>query len=144
MRPDQERAAVIAEAISWVGTPYHANARIKGVGVDCAMLLAEVYNLAGVLGRIEPGAYAADFALHRSDEIFLGWVQRFAFEIDQPRPGDVAVFKFGRCFSHGAILIDDAGQLVHALAPCRAVVRGALGAGELAGRPVKFFSVWGA
>ena len=32
------RAAVVAEAIAWLGTPYHHRARIKGVGVDCAQL----------------------------------------------------------------------------------------------------------
>jgi len=27
---------LIAEARSWIGTPYHHQARLKGVGVDCA------------------------------------------------------------------------------------------------------------
>lgn len=137
------RAAVIAEALSWVGTPYHENARIKGVGVDCAMLLAEVVERAGVLPHIDPGDYAADFALHRSEEIFLGWLQRYATETETSRAGDVAVFKFGHCFSHGAILTDDDGGLVHAMKRDNAVVRSRLGEGFLAGRAVKFFTLWG-
>ena len=30
-----QRLAVVAEAESWLGTPYHHEARIKGHGVDC-------------------------------------------------------------------------------------------------------------
>lgn len=37
----QQRAAVIAEAESWLSTPYHHEARIKGHGVDCAQILDE-------------------------------------------------------------------------------------------------------
>ena len=40
---DAQRAAVVAEARSWIGTPYHHAADVKGHGVDCAMLLIRVY-----------------------------------------------------------------------------------------------------
>lgn len=33
----------VAEAITWLGTPYHHQGRVKGVGVDCGTLLCEVY-----------------------------------------------------------------------------------------------------
>ena len=36
------RAAVVHEALSWIGTPYHTGARLKSVGTDCGMFLAEV------------------------------------------------------------------------------------------------------
>jgi cell wall-associated NlpC family hydrolase len=36
------RAAVVREAESWIGTPFHHAARVKGAGIDCLMLLAEV------------------------------------------------------------------------------------------------------
>ena len=39
MRPNIDRAAVVAAAREWIGTPYHHMADIKGVGCDCAMLL---------------------------------------------------------------------------------------------------------
>lgn len=32
---DLQRAAVVAEARSWIGTPYHNCADVKGAGVDC-------------------------------------------------------------------------------------------------------------
>jgi len=30
--------SLIDEARTWLGTPYHHQPRVKGVGVDCAML----------------------------------------------------------------------------------------------------------
>lgn len=35
-------SAVVAEARRWVGTPYQHQARLHGVGVDCAGLIIEV------------------------------------------------------------------------------------------------------
>jgi cell wall-associated NlpC family hydrolase len=45
-----QRAAVVAEAKTWIGTPYHHAADVKGHGVDCAMLLVRIY---GDLGLVE-------------------------------------------------------------------------------------------
>ena len=36
------REAVVTEAKTWIGTPFHHAARIKGAGVDCLMLLSRV------------------------------------------------------------------------------------------------------
>ena len=33
---DALRERVVAEALSWLGTPYAHRQRLKGVGVDCA------------------------------------------------------------------------------------------------------------
>jgi cell wall-associated NlpC family hydrolase len=39
---EDERAAVVAEARTWIKTPWRHMADIKGAGVDCAMLLVRV------------------------------------------------------------------------------------------------------
>src|SRR3954454_10152249 len=58
------RAAVVTEAETWIGTPFHHAARVKGAGVDCLMLLAEVYERAGITaGRINPPFYVPDWHL---------------------------------------------------------------------------------
>jgi cell wall-associated NlpC family hydrolase len=95
-------------ALSWLNTPYHSMAKIKGVGVDCAQLLIGVYEEIGILplGEIAPGAYTHDFHLHRSEEKYLYWVEKYCYKITAPKPGDIALFKFGRCISHGAIVLD--------------------------------------
>ncbi len=101
------RAGVVAVAKSWLGTPYHTGGRLKGVGVDCLTLLAEVYAEAGVTPRIDVPYYPADWHLHRGEERYLKGLLLHAREIDAPPlPGDIALWKFGRCFSHGAIVID--------------------------------------
>ena len=102
------RESVIAEAKTWLQTPYHSGARIKGAGVDCGQFLIGVYLNAGVLqqGECEPGGYAFDWHLHRSEEKYLSWVQKYCELIDgDPLPGDIAVFQFGRCVSHAGIVV---------------------------------------
>jgi len=43
------RATIIAEARSWLGTPFQHQAMLKGVGVDCVGLVIGVGLAAGVL-----------------------------------------------------------------------------------------------
>lgn len=101
------RHAVIAEALSWAGTPYHANARVKGAGADCLTFLAGVYEACGVIPPVDIPHYPADWHMHRDEERYLGGVLRYCQEISgPPLPGDIALWRFGRCFSHGAIVLD--------------------------------------
>src|SRR6266849_892211 len=126
MTIDPRRGSVLAEAESWLRTPYHHMARVKGAGADCLTLLAEVYEKAGVIPHVEVPFYPPDWNLHRDAERYLEGVTRYAREVAYcandvppcggaasgeavrrhgPQPGDVAVFKFGRCFAHGAIIV---------------------------------------
>src|SRR4029078_6925542 len=91
-----KRRAVLREAESWIGTPFHHAARVKGAGVDCLMLLAEVYERAGVSRRIEPPFYVPDWHLHRDAERYMEGLLRYARSADVPEPGDIALFRFGR------------------------------------------------
>jgi cell wall-associated NlpC family hydrolase len=38
-----KRPDIVEEARSWLGTPYHHQAALKGVGCDCIGLLRGVY-----------------------------------------------------------------------------------------------------
>jgi cell wall-associated NlpC family hydrolase len=133
-----QRSLVIAEAETWLRTPYHHMGRIKAGGTDCLMLLAEVYKAAGVLRHIDVPFYPPDWNLHRDAERYLEGVVRYAREIEgPPKRGDVAVFKFGRCFAHGAIVVSWP-RLIHAWHDAGVVyVDG--NQSPLAGRPVRFF-----
>lgn len=143
------REDVIREARAWLGTPYHHAARVKGAGVDCLMLVLEVYGRAGVFARqgvdvatIAIPRYARDIMLHRSRETYLEGLRRYAVEVTDPAPGDIALWKFGRIYSHAAI-ITDWPVIIHAYAPEHRVVTGDATLGALAGRPVRFFDPWG-
>lgn len=132
------RQRVVAEAETWLRTPYHHMGRIKGGGTDCLMLLAEVYAAAGVIGHVEVPFYPPDWNLHRDAERYLEGLMRYAREIDgPPQRGDVAVFKFGRCFAHGAIVITWP-RLIHAWCDTGVVFADASQA-PLSGRQVLFF-----
>lgn len=132
--------AIVDEAKSWLNTPYHPHARIKGVGVDCAMLLAEVYERAGVIPHVDPGHYSPQFGLHRSEEVFKRFVELYGTEIDGPEPGCCVLFKYGRCFSHGAVMVSER-EFVHASLPVRMVCLGALSDAEVSHREKKFYKV---
>lgn len=135
-----ERAMVIEEARTWLGTPYHPHARVKGAGVDCAMLLIEVYRACNLIPDVDPGHYAPDWHLHRSDELYLKSIIRYAREVPEPLPGDVALFRFGRCVSHGAIVIAWP-TVIHAYRGEGCVLADAAQR-QLAGRLAGFYSIW--
>jgi cell wall-associated NlpC family hydrolase len=104
---DPRRTKVVEEARAWLGTKYHHMARIKGAGTDCVMLLAEVYESAGVIPHQDIPFYHPDWNLHRNAEVYWDGLLKLAAEIPgPPQPGDVVLFKFGRCFAHGAIVIE--------------------------------------
>ena len=134
------RDSVIAQAWSWLGTPYHHHGRVKGVGVDCAQLLCACFEDAGLVPHVDPGFYPHDWHLHRSEELFIGWLARAgAVQVERGRPGDVALFRFGRTFSHGAILVDER-SVVHAYVDV-GVILTRFDEEPLLGRPTQFWSV---
>ena len=133
------RRRVVVEAESWVGTPFHHAARVKGAGVDCLMLLAEVYERAGVVTRIDPPFYVPDWHMHRDAERYREGLARYAREIEgPPLAGDIALFRFGRTLSHGAIVVQWP-RLIHAYWSI-GVVWGDASLYPLNGREVRFFS----
>jgi cell wall-associated NlpC family hydrolase len=210
--PDEaaQRAAIVREARSWIGTRYENCADVKGRngGVDCGMLLVRVFVDCGLCAPFDPRPYPPDWHLHRAEEKYLGFVFDRTREVylaaphpnplpqagegvrpaigaaatsPRPRqgspqnsranfvgcpsgeggersepgegqsiqlvqPGDVAVFRFGRCYSHGGIVVEtDPLAIVHAYAPARCVVEELIGQNpELADtrRGARFFSYW--
>lgn len=143
------RARVLEEANHWVNTPYHHEGRVLGQGVDCAMILCEVYYAAGLIPHIDPRPYPRDWHLNRDEERYLGWIKKYAIEVPGPLPGDIAVWKFGRGFAHGAIVVDWP-VVIHAYLPAGRVVvddgmRGELmwvGRGErMRRRELQFWSI---
>ena len=133
------RQAVVAEAKEWIGTPFHHAARVKGHGVDCLMLLTEVYERAGASCHIEPPFYVPDWHLHRDAERYMEGLLQYATPIaGPPLAGDIALFRFGRTFSHGAI-VTDWPRLIHAYW-AMGVVWGDATLYPLKGRDVRFFS----
>jgi cell wall-associated NlpC family hydrolase len=110
------RKAVLTEALTWLRTPYHHRGTIKGVGVDCAQFPLQVYAASGLIELFDAGDYPPDWHMHRSDERYLNVVRERAREIDPEavQPGDFVVFRVGRCYAHGAIVIEWP-RIIHAV-----------------------------
>jgi cell wall-associated NlpC family hydrolase len=182
----KQRAAVVAEARSWIGTRYHNCADVKGAGVDCGMLLVRVFVDTGLCAPFDPRPYPPDWHLHRSEEKYLGFVFDRAHEVfltDAPaqagalpnpppqagerignrdassslphlrgrdgegvKRGDVAVFRFGRCYSHGGIVVEtDPLAIVHAYAPAGCVLEERMQQSAVLSEKIRkprFFSWW--
>jgi cell wall-associated NlpC family hydrolase len=128
------RAAVVAEARSWIGTPYHHAADVKGHGVDCAMLLVRVYCDLGLIELFDPRPYTRDWFLHRSEERYLGFLLARSHEVRSPGLGDIVLFRVGRCFAHAGIV--NSGWVVEDIVESNS---------ELSSRikSAKFASYWG-
>ena len=117
-----ERARLVAEAESWIGTPYHTGARLKGVGVDCLTFVVCAFESAGLIAPYTIPHYPPDWHLHRDDERYMRGVLEHCVEVaEEPLPADVVLWKFGRAFAHGAIVIAWP-RIVHAELQVRRVV----------------------
>lgn len=149
MDESETRARIVAEAMTWVGTPYISNGLVKGRrgGTDCAMLLLGVYGNVGLLPKeFDPRPYPPQWHVHRSEEKYLAAVTQFVKEIPgPPKPGDLAMFKIGLAFAHGAI-VTNWPNVIHAMGNDQVVMqdvsKNIIGKRALAIVPQRFFSFW--
>lgn len=106
-REEEQRRAVVAEAKTWLRTPWVHSASVKGAGVDCGYLLIKSFSAAGVIADFSTGYYPSDWALNRKTERYIAFVERYATKFDgPPLPGDIVMFRYGHCFSHGGIVVE--------------------------------------
>ncbi len=142
----EQRARVVAEARTWIGTPYHNCADVKGAGVDCAMLLVRAFVDCGLMSPIDPRPYPPDWHLHRDEERYLSYVIERFTEVDHPLIGDIVLFRYGRCFSHGAIVSKISPlAIIHAFHPARCVLEEPLATNPALADPKRArrcFSLW--
>lgn len=111
------RAAIVAAAEGWLGTPYRHQASLKGVGADCLGLVRGVWReLHGGEPEAMP-AYTADWAEARGEETLAAAAARHmtAVALDAIRPGDLVLFRWreGLPAKHAAVLIEPA-RFIHA------------------------------
>jgi NlpC/P60 family putative phage cell wall peptidase len=111
------RDAIVAEARLWIGTPYHHQASVKGVGCDCLGLVRGVWrSFVGPEPEAIPG-YSNDWGEAEGHETMLAAGRRHLIEIPPKLalPGDVVVFRIraGRIAKHAGILTS-ASTFIHA------------------------------
>lgn len=122
--------AIAAEALTWVGTPFRWQGRIKGVGCDCKGLVAGV---AAACGRPEAasvealcGDYGARVDARRLKSGLAHLFDPVAFGpvAAAPRAGDVALIRVDGVPQHLAICVPLPGKPFRVVeASCRGVRR---------------------
>ncbi|MEW5708785.1 MAG: peptidase P60 [Pseudomonadota bacterium] len=114
------RADIVAKAREYLGTPFHHQGRVKGVGVDCAGLVICVARDLGLtdFDTIDYGRHADGARMRALLEAHL---ERVPFS--EARPGDVLYLWFVKEGQHLAFLTElDPPYVLHATAAYRKVV----------------------
>ena len=100
------RTEVVQAARAWLDTPFHHQARLKGVGVDCVGL---VIGVARELGLIAPDFDVAAYPRTPDGVSLMHLVNlhmRPLSDDEDMQPGDVVVVRFDRDPQHLGILGD--------------------------------------
>lgn len=103
-------AGIIAEARTWLGTPYHHQGRAKGVGCDCIGLVIGVGRALGLVA-VDAGGYSRQ---PDGRSLRAGFERHaVALPLDRLQPGDVLMMRIRRDPQHVGIL-GPGGTLIHA------------------------------
>jgi NlpC/P60 family putative phage cell wall peptidase len=94
--PTPAGKAVIAEAMSWLGTPYRHQGSRKGVGCDCLGLVRGVWRAVYGVEPERPGPYSPDWAEAGAGDVLLDAAHRHCTEKlpGHALPGDLLVFRW--------------------------------------------------
>lgn len=111
-----DRTAIIAEARAWIGTPYHHQASVKGVGCDCLGLVRGVWR--ALYGREpeQPPPYSRDWAeVHRRETLAEAAARHMqSVAITNVRPGDVLLFALNdRAPAKHCAILTERDRMVH-------------------------------
>jgi NlpC/P60 family putative phage cell wall peptidase len=111
------RTQIVAEARSWIGTPYRHQASLKGVGCDCLGLVRGVWRAFHAREPEPMPAYAPDWAEATGRESLAEAAARHLTPIDPASfmPGDLLLFRWraGLPAKHAAI-VTAPDKMVHA------------------------------
>ena len=115
---EHDADAVVRRARAWIGTPYHHQASLRGVGTDCLGLVRGVWReLYGSDAENAP-PYSRDWAEASGCETMLEAAARHLtpIEVGDAGPGDVLVFRLraGVVAKHAGILTAPS-SFVHAM-----------------------------
>ena len=95
-----DRDAIVAEARSMIGTPWHHQGRLPGVGLDCIGLVVCVLDRLGYTAKDKQGYRRAPVPSE-----FIAAVREQATEkpIDEMQAGDMLLIAPGKLLQHAAI-----------------------------------------
>ncbi len=107
---------VIAAAHGWIGTPYHDQASVKGVGCDCLGLARGVWREVVGSETLPVPPYSRDWGETGGREVLADSAARVLIRIDplEADPGSVVLFRMrtGAIVKHVGILTGE-GSFIH-------------------------------
>lgn len=106
---------IVAEALSWVGTPFHHQGRKKGVGVDCVGFLLEIFRPFGIVDFDMDGYARAPDQTLLVETLDQKAIKLDVIDISIIQPVDILLFRIGRREQHVALATDNQ-NIVHATA----------------------------
>lgn len=97
------REAIVAEARTWVGTPFRHQARVKALGVDCVGLIVGVCR---ALGLVAPGFDVRAYPRLPDGHTLIAECDKHlrAIARDEMRAGDAIVARFDSGPQHFGIV----------------------------------------
>ena len=115
-------ARVVSAALEWLGTPYHDQASIKGLGCDCLGLARGVWrDIVGPEPMVPP-PYSRDWGEVGGRETFAESVRPFMIEIDPATASTGALVLFRMRdrapAKHCGVLIAGGASMIHAYERC--------------------------
>jgi NlpC/P60 family putative phage cell wall peptidase len=109
---------IVHLARTWLGTPYHHQASVKGAGTDCIGLIRGIYReLYGREAQALP-AYTRDWAEASGQETLLAAARRHLVEIapSEAQPGAVLLFRWrGATIAKHAAILATPDTMIHAI-----------------------------
>lgn len=124
------REKIVCATRAWLGTPYHHQASVRGVGADCLGLLRGVWrDIYGVEAAVPP-AYTRDWAEADGREALMAGAAQHLRSICQAemRPGDVLLFRLraGLPAKHVGVLVTPTTFIhaVEAASACEVALQG--------------------
>ncbi len=112
------RDAVVAMARRWIGTPYHHQASVRGIGTDCLGLVRGVWREIYGTDAEAPPSYSRDWAEASGREAMLDAAARHLVRtpISLIDAGDVIVFRLrAGCVAKHAGMLTSPSTMVHAM-----------------------------
>ncbi|MEO8651754.1 MAG: NlpC/P60 family protein [Hyphomicrobiaceae bacterium] len=112
------RNDIVAEARRWLGTPYHHQASLCGVGVDCLGLVRGVWRALHGADAENVPAYSRDWAESTGAETMLAAARRHLREIDRTAAtrGDIVIFRYrSRAVAKHVGILSDPARMIHAI-----------------------------
>ncbi len=111
------RQQIIEEARSWVGTPFHHQASVKGRGCDCGGMIKGVGAVFGCNFKRVP----VDYARIPSNGMLEALLEDVLVPTPVPHPGDVLLFKYLREPQHLGIFTEK-DSVIHSYQPSGRVI----------------------